>query len=140
MKTRYGNAKIYNDYYIITSRKEGNHSKFLHRLIWEDFWRTEVPEGYVIHHRDHNHLNNCILNLQLMRWEDHSILHIGDQKGKNNLNYKPYATVIKKGFNSSGKQRYGIYFNGKEMWAMPDKKKLIDRFCAEYPFEIIKKI
>lgn len=41
MKTKYGNAKIGNmGYYVITSYKEGNHRKLLHRLIWEDFWKT----------------------------------------------------------------------------------------------------
>lgn len=80
MKTKWGNARINkNGYYHITSKKEGNCGKLLHRLIWEDFWRTEIPVGYVIHHRDHNPSNNCILNLQLMRHEDHVSLH---NKGK----------------------------------------------------------
>ena len=53
MKTKYGNAKIGNmGYYVITSYKEGNHRKLLHRLIWEDFWKTEVPKGYDIHHKN----------------------------------------------------------------------------------------
>ena len=75
MKTKFGNAKIDKGYYRITSRKEGNNGKFLHRLIWEDFWKAEVPKGYVIHHRNFNKLDNCILNLQLMRDKDHRILH-----------------------------------------------------------------
>jgi hypothetical protein len=76
MKTIYGNAKIgKNGYYQITSRKEGNNGKKLHRLIWEDFWGTEVPQGYVIHHKNGNKLDNCILNLQLMRDKDHNCLH-----------------------------------------------------------------
>lgn len=80
MKTKWGNAKINNDgYYIIRSWKEGNSGKLLHRLIWEDFWGCEIPKGYVIHHRDHNPLNNCIMNLQLMKRSEHISLH---HKGK----------------------------------------------------------
>ena len=76
MKTKFGNARINsNGYYIITSGKEGNNGKYLHRLIWEDFYGCEVPNGYIIHHKDFNPKNNCILNLQLMRLSDHIKLH-----------------------------------------------------------------
>lgn len=77
LHTKWGNANIDTDgYYRITSKKEGNHNKLLHRLIWEDFYNTEVPKGYVIHHRNGDKLCNCILNLQLMRWGEHTYLHI----------------------------------------------------------------
>ncbi|WP_407415810.1 hypothetical protein [Methanobrevibacter sp.] len=57
MKTIFGNAEINNlGYYQIKSRKEGNHNKYLHRL------------------------NNCILNLQLLKHESHNKLH---KKGAN---------------------------------------------------------
>lgn len=76
MKTKFGNAKISNNgYYVITSKKEGNQNKLLHRLIWEDFYNCEVPEGYIIHHKNEDKLDNCILNLQVMRDKDHRILH-----------------------------------------------------------------
>lgn len=39
----------------------------------------EVPEGWVIHHKDGNHSNNDPDNLQLMTRADHCSLH---QKGK----------------------------------------------------------
>ncbi len=139
LHTKYGTATIDNGYYRIKTRKEKNHNKFLHHLIWEDFYGCKVPDGYDIHHKNGNKLDNCILNLQLMRHSKHTKLHNGDQKGKNNRNYKPYATVVKKGFSNSGKQKYGINFDDKQMWAMQDKKKLINRFCAKYPLEIIKK-
>lgn len=77
LHTKWGTANIdKNNYYKITSTKEGNFNKSLHRLIWMDFYNCEIPEGYVIHHRDNNSLNNCILNLQLMRWSDHNKLHM----------------------------------------------------------------
>ena len=66
LHTKFGNAKINcRGYLAITSRKEGNNAKKLHRLMWEDFY-GEIPEGYVIHHKNGNKLDNCILNLQLM--------------------------------------------------------------------------
>lgn len=84
LKTKYGNAKIIKGYYIITSRKEGNHLKFLHRMIWEDFYGCKIPEGYVIHHKNGDKLDNCILNLQLMRNETHCEFH---SSGENNAWY-----------------------------------------------------
>lgn len=80
IKTKFGVAKIISTSdgykrYLITSRKEGNKGKLLHRLIWEDFYNTEVPKGYTIHHKNGNSLDNCILNLQLMRDKDHRVLH-----------------------------------------------------------------
>lgn len=80
LHTKFGTAKLRNDgYYVISSRKEGNHNKMLHRLIWEDFYGCEVPEGYVIHHKNEDKLCNCVLNLQLMRESEHKSLH---NKGK----------------------------------------------------------
>ena len=74
--TEFGTANLNNHgYYRITSKKEGNFCKFLHRLIFEKFYGTPIPQGYIIHHKDGNKLNNCILNLQLMRISDHLKLH-----------------------------------------------------------------
>lgn len=75
LHTKYGTARIYKGYYKIDSRKEGNKNKLLHRLIWEDFWRTKIPKGYHIHHKNGNKLDNCILNLQLIKAGEHSKLH-----------------------------------------------------------------
>lgn len=76
MKTKFGSVRINNKgYYQIVSKKEGNHGELLHRLIYEDFYGNGIPRGYVIHHKNGNKLDNCILNLQLMGKEDHVSLH-----------------------------------------------------------------
>ena len=76
MKTKFGNAHLTpQGYYRIHSRTDGNRDKYLHRMIWEDFYGTGVPEGFVIHHKDGDKTNNCILNLQLMRKSEHDKLH-----------------------------------------------------------------
>lgn len=85
LKTKYGIATLSNHgYYWITSRKEGNHHKFLHRLIWEDFYSTEIPQGYIIHHKNHIKTDNCILNLQLLDEYSHNLHH---NFGENNYWY-----------------------------------------------------
>ena len=81
INTIFGNAKIGNrGYYVITSKKEGNNGKRLHRLIYERFWEVELPQQIDIHHKDGNRLNNCILNLEAMLNSEHHRLH---NKGEN---------------------------------------------------------
>ena len=73
--TIFGRAKVdTSGYYRITSRKEGNHHKLLHRLIFEKF-HGSIPEGYIIHHVDGDKFNNCILNLELLSFREHMIHH-----------------------------------------------------------------
>lgn len=76
LKTRWGIAKINDDgYYRITSKKEGNPLKLLHRLIYEEFYGVKLPREIHIHHIDNNKLNNCILNLEAIHESEHIKLH-----------------------------------------------------------------
>lgn len=85
MKTKYGNAKINpKGYYHITSGKEGNNGKLLHRLIYEDFWGITLPSEIDIHHKDGNKINNCILNLEALSHVEHSSSH---KTGENHYLY-----------------------------------------------------
>lgn len=85
LHTKFGTAKVdKRGYYAITSHKEGNHTKSLHRLIFEDFYQMIIPQGYHIHHKNGNRLDNCILNLQMLKAREHLSLHT---KGKNNPMY-----------------------------------------------------
>lgn len=86
LHTKYGTAKIDNTgYYRITSRKEGNNNKSLHRLIAKDYFGDWIDEPLIdgerieIHHLDENPLNNCVLNLLPIPVSEHRILHM---KGK----------------------------------------------------------
>ena len=73
--TKFGIARINNNgYYQITSRKEGNKGKLLHRLIWEK-WYGKLSSQTHLHHIDENPLNNCILNLEPMDKSKHMIYH-----------------------------------------------------------------
>lgn len=79
LKTKFGNAKIDNTgYYRITSGKEGNLGKLLHRLITEGYfgdWINDLDDFFDIHHIDGNPLNNCVLNLEPIPHRDHISLH-----------------------------------------------------------------
>ena len=82
LHTKWGTANIGNGYYRITSIKEGNVNKLLHRLIAEDYfgdWINDPKEPFDIHHIDGNKLNNCVLNLEPISPNEHMRLHT---KGK----------------------------------------------------------
>ena len=51
--TKWGSARVNKKgYYQISSRKEGNRGKYLHRLIYEDFWGVNLPKQIHIHHKN----------------------------------------------------------------------------------------
>ena len=81
IETRFGRARL-NDYgyYRISSKKEGNKGKLLHRLIFEEFYNIELPSHVEIHHEDGNKTNNEIWNLVPMTKSEHMYLH---QSGEN---------------------------------------------------------
>lgn len=75
LKTEFGRAKVKKGYYTITSKKEGNYNKLLHRLIFEDFYKIKLPSHIIIHHEDRNKLNNEIWNLVPMTNSEHLKIH-----------------------------------------------------------------
>lgn len=58
---------------------KNNHGRWvgsigLHRFIWT-YFNGEIPDGYEIHHRDFNHDNNDIANLELLTKDAHQRIH-----------------------------------------------------------------
>ena len=118
--TEFGRARLgSNGYYRITSRREGNHHKLLHRLIFEKF-HGPIPEGYTVHHIDLDKTNNCILNLTLLSINEHQHVHnMGNDEvhrkiciARNTTGYrnvdKSKSSSCKQGFT----YRYRYYENG----------------------------
>ena len=57
--------------------KSGNKRSYnkIARRNWEEYWRQEVPKGYLIHHVDKDIKNNEITNLALITHRTHAINH-----------------------------------------------------------------
>ena len=71
--TNHGNVYINKDGYLQFTN--GKHrGKLYHRVIYEKFVGN-IPEDCVVHHIDGNKLNNDILNLEVMSFEEHSRMH-----------------------------------------------------------------
>lgn len=73
--TKYGRARLNDKHYRISSEKEGNLGKYVHRLVFEEFYQCEIPDDWVIHHEDGDPTNNEIWNLVPMTVSEHSTLH-----------------------------------------------------------------
>ena len=85
IKTKFGTARIGDiGYYRISSHKEGNYGKLLHRLIYADHYDIVLGSDVIIHHLDGNKTNNDISNLITMTNSEHIRQH---QLGENNNNY-----------------------------------------------------
>ncbi len=124
LNTKFGRATLHkNGYYKISSGKEGNHGKSLHRLIFEDFYK-EIPEGCVIHHKDGNKLNNCILNLQILSAPLHNSLHMS---GEGNPFYGKSLTDKHKQRLSEAHSGENNYWYGKHL--SDEHKKKLSESC-----------
>ena len=104
LHTKFGTASCPDGrYYKITSKQEGNHNKYLHRLIYEDFWGVKLPKQIHIHHKDNNKKNNCILNLEAITGSEHMTLHMmEDNPFKNQKHSDETCLHLSKIRNSTG--------------------------------------
>jgi len=50
-------------------------TKSLHQAIYEEYYKIEVPKGFLIHHIDKNPRNNSISNLLLVSKSEHGVIH-----------------------------------------------------------------
>jgi hypothetical protein len=63
--------------YYRSQWRSGIKSTSLHRAIWVHH-HGEIPNGMLIHHIDHDRVNNDISNLQMMTPREHTIHHKGN--------------------------------------------------------------
>lgn len=78
IETPYGNAVLSSDgrYQISTGKHRG---EYLHRLIFEDFYKIKLPSDIVIHHDDGDKINNNIWNLIPLTQSEHLRIHMKDR-------------------------------------------------------------
>ena len=132
--TKYGMCIEDKDgYWVVSSRKEGNKNKRLHRLIWEEY-NGSIPIGCVIHHKDGNKKNCNINNLEMLSSFEHNSLH--KRNNKNTL--KQYAYIRKRGKEfKTGKKRYTIRRYGKDIKSSVYLPVLYKWFSINYPNEYL---
>lgn len=70
--TRSENGRYYFEHTTKNSAREN--ARQLHRAVWE-FYNGPIPEGYQIHHKDHDIDNNDISNLECVSRTEHLSHH-----------------------------------------------------------------
>ena len=96
LHTKFGTARLNAEgYYYISSRKEGNMFEYLHRLIFKDFYKCEIPKGYHVHHKNGIKTDNCVLNLQLLDGKKHSQLHNNEENNHWKGKHHTFETIQK---------------------------------------------
>lgn len=83
--TRKPNAKDRSDQVYFKANSANAKSKgldmYLHRQLWIDTYGS-IPEGYHIHHKDENPLNNDISNLECLSPQEHSDRHLSEKRSE----------------------------------------------------------
>ena len=90
---------------VIYTTRDSNHyakSRQLHRVIFA-YYYGDIPDGYVIHHVDHNKANNDISNLQCLTKGEHQTLHNNNAQNQQ-FTCKYCGKVIP--FNKRGKKTF----------------------------------
>jgi hypothetical protein len=52
----------------------------IHRLVARAFL-GEIPEGFIVHHRDGNRINNAVANLEIISFEEHEEHSVAQRPG-----------------------------------------------------------
>lgn len=61
--------------YCLTDADNVNRTEYVHRLLAENFIINDIIEGFEVHHKDHNKLNNSLDNLQILTPLEHKDFH-----------------------------------------------------------------
>lgn len=126
--TKFGNFRCrkrrFSDTYNYIGTQSHNQDKMFHRILFEDFY-GKIPNGFHIHHKDGNSLNNCILNLQIISPSEHNKIHF---KGNKTWVGRKHKEESKKKMSESKKKRYVGKGNPRYRQDIPDKEKLYKEY------------
>ena len=115
-------------YYLSQSNtNEGRkHAKGLHVAIWEFYNKKEVPKGYEIHHKDGNHFNNNIDNLECISIREHHKKHF--TKDEKFDKFLQAGQEARKEWHKSEEGKKWHSEHAKEQW---ENKEEIEKQCKE---------
>lgn len=119
----------------------GNHRKRgvgrLHQEVWKDS-NGPIPAGYVVHHADHNPLNNDPSNLVLERAEDHHRHHSNQpERIASSRETIEIAREAARVWHGSEAGRAWHVEHGKRTWEGREPKTYACEHCAA-PYESLK--
>lgn len=109
----------------------------MHRYVWECI-NGPIPEGYEIHHIDHNKANNDISNLMLLTREEHKALHSAeltqDQRDWYRKNFAENARPAAAAWHRSEEGRAWHQEHAKNTLGKIEEQSYVCEFCGN-PFQ-----
>jgi hypothetical protein len=125
--------QFFNEYKFYLDKKTGywisttHPRKRMHVVVWE-FYKSEIPKGFHIHHKDNNKSNNNISNLNLISSHDHANLHMTEEKREKASKNAGKFRHLTKEWHASEKGKKWHIEHGILGWA---NRKPISLICAQ---------
>lgn len=118
--------------YYLSTQIKGN--KRLHRYVWEKH-NGAIPDGFHVHHKDHDKQNNDISNLEILSASEHSFLHglelTEDQRQWRRNNVINNAMPAAKAWHSTAEGKEWHKKLGRISWENKKAKKHICEHCGK---------
>lgn len=129
------NGRTYNRYPNSKCSSDRNYFKCSGRIYHRDLWvfhNTEIPDGFVIHHRDFDSLNNRLDNLECLSKESHVKLHADRNRGKCTDDQRKHLEEIRpmtKEWHKSEEGRIWHSEHGKKVAARMPEVSMVCEVC-----------
>lgn len=101
--------------------------KYCHRIIWEQE-KGPIPDGFDIHHKDGNKLNNLIENLECLSKSDHMSLHSREMRERRSKCMKENSDKVHIWLKTE-KGRKFLSEKLKKQWALMPLKTFTCEHC-----------
>lgn len=113
-KKRYNYENILSSSFNKVKFKERNYRKPTHMIVAEKVY-GEIPDGYVIHHKNKNKFDNRPENLRIMKQEEHNKLHSNEKHQIEFLKSEQFKNQRLKKLNENGFYDEKYYEKKKEV-------------------------
>lgn len=116
-----------NSYYWNKRRvNESNRSFSMHRDVWEAA-NGAIPDGFVVHHIDHDPANNDLSNLECLPMADHCRQHMAER----NLEFSEAARTAAAAWHQSEEGREWHKELGRKSWENAKEEQFACAHCGE---------
>lgn len=119
--------------YFLSSRPIGEKRKRLHVYMWEKH-NGKIPDGYDVHHKDHDKMNNEINNLELLTRSEHLRKHALEMTDERRQHLRDHVAKIRpltKKWHASEEGKRWHSENGKNVWKNRDYAEYTCSHCGK---------
>lgn len=107
-------------------KRSDNTTVSLHKYVWEKH-NGPTPEGYAVHHIDHDPSNNVIENLAALPRGEHQRAHMYERRDRGELKFSDNARAAAAAWHGSPAGLAWHAELGKQAW---DKRVRTERVCT----------